>query len=177
MSCALECYDVQLDPIVLEMRAQVGGQINEIPFHVRNVAGGADDDATPFAAGTELGGLPDRARLSWRLRRDPPRRAVGAVGRPTARGGRHRDHHGCWLPAAADGDFGGDVTYQLGLGSRAICRRPRWSWRRRQRHQAPGLPGSESPVTRTATVPAAGHRGRGPRCGSGGLRSRRLGAR
>ena len=43
-SCALECYDIQLDTVVLEMQAEVGGQIKEIPFHVRNVAAGVYDD-------------------------------------------------------------------------------------------------------------------------------------
>ena len=48
LSCALECYDIQLDTVVLEMQAQVGGQITEIPFHVRNLAAGVYDDEHPL---------------------------------------------------------------------------------------------------------------------------------
>ena len=67
VSCALECYDIQLSTILLEMRAQVGGQINEIPFHVRNVAAGVYDDEHPLPLALERSAaiLGDRARRSW----------------------------------------------------------------------------------------------------------------
>ena len=129
VSCALECYDVQLDTIVLEMRAQVGGQINEIPFHVRNVAAGVYDDEHPLPLALERSAaiLGDRARLSWPVDQiDLGERWVQSAGRRLAADaiviatgvGPRR------LPAAADGDFGGDVTYELGSDLDRFAGRP-----------------------------------------------------
>ena len=67
VSCALECYDIQLDTMVLEMQTQIGGQITEIPFHVRNVAAGAYDDEHPLLMALEQSAaiLGDRVRRGW----------------------------------------------------------------------------------------------------------------
>ena len=41
VSAAIECFDIQLDVVVLEAASKVGGQIDQIPHTVRNVATGA----------------------------------------------------------------------------------------------------------------------------------------
>lgn len=119
MSCALECYDIQLDIVLLETEAAVGGQTTEIPFHVRNVAAGVYDDEHPLPWALERSAaiLGDRVRRSWPVDRtdldagwlDSSGRRVTADAIVIATGvGTRR------LPAAEDGAFGGDVTYQLG---------------------------------------------------------------
>ncbi len=129
LSCALECYDIQLDTVVLEMQAEVGGQITEIPFHVRNVAGGDYDDEHPLPLAVERSAaiLGDRARRSWPVDRiDLGERWVESAGRRLAADtiviatgvGLRR------LPAAAEGAFGGDVTYQLGSHPDRFAGRP-----------------------------------------------------
>jgi len=129
LSCALECYDIQLDTVVLEMQAEVGGQITEIPFHVRNVAAGVYDDEHPLPLALErsVAILGDRARRSWPVDRiDLGERWVESAGRrlmadtiviATGVGPRR-------LAAAADGAFGGDVTYQLGPDLDRFAGRP-----------------------------------------------------
>ncbi len=129
VSCALECHDIQLDTIVLEMQADLGGQINEIPFHVRNVAAGAYDDEHPLPLALERSAaiLGDRGRRSWPVDRiDLGQRWVESAGRRLAADaivlatgvGLRR------LPAAVDGAFGGDVTYQLGSDLDRFAGRP-----------------------------------------------------
>ena len=129
VSCALECYDIQLDAIVLEMQAAIGGQITDIPFHVRNVAAGVYDDEHPLPLALERSAaiLGDRARRSWPVDRiDLGQRRVESAGRrltadtiviATGVGLRR-------LPAAVDGAFGGDVTYQLGSDLDRFAGRP-----------------------------------------------------
>ena len=129
LSCALECYDIQLDTVVLEMQAELGGQVTEIPFHVRNVAAGVYDDQHPLPLAVERSAviLSDRARRSWPVDRINVReRWVESAGRrlvadtlviATGVGLRR-------LPAAADGAFGGDVTYQLGSDLDRFAGRP-----------------------------------------------------
>jgi thioredoxin reductase (NADPH) len=129
VSCALECYDIRLDTIVLEMQAELGGQISEIPFHVRNVAAGVYDDEHPLPLALERSAaiLGDRARRSWPVdRMDLGERWVESAGRrlaadavviATGVGVRHP-------PAAADGAFGGDVTYELGSDLTRFAGRP-----------------------------------------------------
>lgn len=129
VSCALECYDIQLDTILLEMQADLGGQVNEIPFHVRNVAAGVYDDDHPLPQAVERSAaiLGDRARRSWPVDRiDLGQRWVESAGRRLAAdaivlatGVALRR-----LPAAVDGAFGGDVTYQLGSDLSRFAGRP-----------------------------------------------------
>jgi thioredoxin reductase (NADPH) len=118
VSCALECYDIQLDTVVLESQAQLGGQITEIPFHVRNVAAGVYDDDHPLPKALEQSAaiLGDQARPGCPVDQiDLGERWVESAGRrlgadaiviATGVGLRR-------LAAAGDGDFGGDVTYGL----------------------------------------------------------------
>ena len=40
VNCALECFDIQLDTILVEAGATLGGQLPEILHSVRNVAAG-----------------------------------------------------------------------------------------------------------------------------------------
>src|SRR5436190_1579165 len=118
VSCALECFDIQLDTAVFESHERPGGQWVEIRHSVRNVAttkprnGSALRDALEESAAI----MGDRLRLSSPVTRaDLGERwiEVGAArvqGRALviATGTRHQQ-----LPAAEDGAFGGDVTYQL----------------------------------------------------------------
>ena len=182
VSCALECYDVQLDPIVLEMRAQVGGQINEIPFHVRNVAGGVYDDEHPLPLALERSAaiLGDRARLSWPVDQiDLGERWVQSAGRRLAADaivittgvGPRR------LPAAADGDFGGDVTYQLGSDLERFAGRPGWSSAAETTPPStPWLSPGANPRSPWCTAPSAWHRGRTSRARSAMIRGLRSSA-
>ena len=129
LSCGLECYDIQLDTIVLEMQRDLGGQITEIPFHVRNVVGGAYDDEHPLPRAVERSAamLGERVRRSCAVDRiDLGDRWVESAGRrlsadaiviATGVGLRR-------LPAADDGAFGGDVTYQLGSDLDRFSGRP-----------------------------------------------------
>ncbi len=129
VSCALECHDIQLDTMVLEMQTQLGGQIAEIPFHVRNVAAGAYDDEHPLPMALEQSAaiLGDRARRGWPVDRiDLGGRWVESAGRrivadaiviATGVGLRR-------LSAAVDGDRGGDVTYELGSDTDRFAGRP-----------------------------------------------------
>ena len=40
LNCALECFDIQLDTLLVEAESTVGGQLPEILHSVRNVAAG-----------------------------------------------------------------------------------------------------------------------------------------
>jgi thioredoxin reductase (NADPH) len=115
LSAAIECFDIRLDVIVLESASTVGGQIEQIPHTVRNVA--------PAPAGNEelVGALEAHAStLGDRLHLALPVTGVdldaGMVLAGTHRyktrnvllatGSRRRE-----LESAPDGSFGGDVTY------------------------------------------------------------------
>ena len=118
VSCALECYDIQLDTVVLEADPEPGGQIAEIPHSVRNIAVGQFENGGALRQAME-----DRsALLGDRLRVSHPviRADLGECW-VEANGARI---HGTvlvlctgaarqYLPAAVDGAFGGDITYQL----------------------------------------------------------------
>jgi thioredoxin reductase (NADPH) len=122
VSCALECFDIQLGTAVFEAHERAGGQLVEIPHSARNVA------ITKPRSGSALrDSLEESAAiLGDRLRRSSPVTGadlgarsieVGAArirGRALviATGTRHQQ-----LPAAEDGAFGGDVTYRLEAGS------------------------------------------------------------
>jgi thioredoxin reductase (NADPH) len=118
VSAALECFDINLDTIVLEGRAMLGGQLGEIPNSIRNVAAGQFEDGPALQAGlqraTEI--LGDRVRTGHEVTEADLR--VGSV-----KAGGRRFHGRVLLiatgslpqalPAAADGAFGGDVTYHV----------------------------------------------------------------
>jgi thioredoxin reductase (NADPH) len=118
VNCALECFDIQLDTILVEASAAMGGQLPEILHSVRNVAVGrfADGQALQRAVRESAEILGDRVRLSH------PVTAVDVEGRAievdggrlsgralvVATGTRRQ-----FLEAAPDGALGGDITYQL----------------------------------------------------------------
>ena len=118
VSCALECFDIQLDTVVFETTSEPGGQLAEIPHSVRNVAAGRYENGRALRQALEDASaiLGDRLRVSHSVNRaDLGQRWVDVNGTRV---------HGrvlvlCTgtakqqLPAAVDGAFGGDVTYQL----------------------------------------------------------------
>jgi thioredoxin reductase (NADPH) len=118
VSCALECFDIQLDTVVFEAHERPGGQLVEIPHSVRNVATGPPRNGSALRDSLE----DSAAILGDRLRRSHPVTAadlgerwievagarIRARALVIATGTRHQQ-----LPAAADGAFGGDVTYLL----------------------------------------------------------------
>lgn len=118
VSGALECFDLQLDVVLLEAGGMLGGQLPEVTNSIRNVATGRFDDghALQRAISRTASILGDRIRLDRRvagvdlehLTVDANSRRFHARAVLVATGSRRRD-----LPAAVDGAFGGDVTYQL----------------------------------------------------------------
>jgi thioredoxin reductase (NADPH) len=118
VNCALECFDIQLDTVLVEASPTLGGQLFEILHSVRNVAAGrfADGRALQRALVESADILGDRVRLSHPVTTaDVGGRAVEANGvrlsgraLVVATGTRKQ-----YLEAAPDGAFGGDVTYQL----------------------------------------------------------------
>jgi len=118
VNCALECFDIQLDTILVEAGATLGGQVTEILHSVRNVAAGRFDDGLALQGAllesAEI--LGDRVRLSRPVTRaDLGSRAIDVdggrlVGRALVLAtGTSKQY----LDAAPDGAFGGDITYQL----------------------------------------------------------------
>jgi thioredoxin reductase (NADPH) len=118
VSCALECFDIQLDTLVIEAAPTPGGQLFEIPHSIRNVAAGRFEDgpALQRALHESAGILGEQVRLSrqvtgldldnrW-IEVDGQRLSFRALVIAT---GTSRQE----LPAAPDGAFGGDITYQL----------------------------------------------------------------
>ena len=118
VNCALECFDIQLDTILVEAGATLGGQVTEILHSVRNVAAGRFDDGLALQRAllesAEI--LGDRVRLSRPVTSaDLGSRAIDVdggrlVGRALVLAtGTSKQY----LDAAPDGAFGGDITYQL----------------------------------------------------------------
>jgi thioredoxin reductase (NADPH) len=118
VSCALECFDIQLDTVMFEASELPGGQLVEIPNSVRNVAVGTFSDGAAVRDSLEGAAtiLRDRLRVSqpvtavdtgarW-IEAGPTR--VHARALVIATGTAHQQ-----LAAAEDGAFGGDVTYLL----------------------------------------------------------------
>ena len=118
VSCALECFDVKLDVLLLETGDAVGGQLPEIAHRARNVA------FNPYADGRTLRHelersvaiLGDRLRLASPVSRaglderwvEVHGRRIAADAIVVATGSARQE-----LPAAPDGACGGDVTYQV----------------------------------------------------------------
>ena len=118
VNCALECFDIQLDTVLVEASATLGGQLPDILHTVRNVATGrfADGGALQRALLESAEILGDRVRLSHHVTKaELGARAIEVDGgRLSGRAlvvatGTRRQ----FLEAAPDGAFGGDITYQL----------------------------------------------------------------
>src|SRR5438477_7259763 len=117
-SCALECFDIQLDTAVFETDERPGGQLVEIDHSVRNVATGSFFNGSALRDSLEESAaiLGDRLHLSHPVTRaDLGERWIEVDGARIrgrtlvlATGTRAQQ-----LPAAEDGAFGGDVTYHL----------------------------------------------------------------
>jgi thioredoxin reductase len=118
VNCALECFDIQLDTILIDANGTLGGQLPEINHSVRNLAAGRFDDGpalqrSMLKAAAILG---DRVRLSQTATQaDLAGRVIDVAGEQIAgraiviaTGTRYQ-----YLEAAPDGAFGGDVTYQV----------------------------------------------------------------
>jgi thioredoxin reductase (NADPH) len=115
VSAAIECYDIKLDVVLLEAAGRVGGQIDQIPHAVRNVAPAPDGnealvDALARHAST-LGGCLQLDRAVTRVDLAGGNIEAGthryrARSVLVATGSRRRE-----LESAPDGSFGGDVTY------------------------------------------------------------------
>jgi thioredoxin reductase len=115
VSAAIECFDIQLDVVVLEAATSVGGQIDQIPHAVRNVAPAPDgNDALVDALVSHASILGSRLQLDrpvTRLDLDDGLVVAGGL-RYRARsilvatGSRRRE-----LEKMPEGSFGGDVTY------------------------------------------------------------------
>jgi thioredoxin reductase (NADPH) len=118
VSCALECFDIQLDTLVFEAGERPGGQLVEIPHAVRNVAVGPPRDGSALRDSLEdsaavLGGRLRRSQAVTRA--DLALRWIEVAGTRIharalviATGTSHEE-----LPGVVDGAFGGDVTYLL----------------------------------------------------------------
>ena len=149
LSCALECYDIQLDTIVLEMQARGRRPDHRDPVPRAQRGGGCLRRRAPVTDGRRaVGGHPRRPGPPIVAGRpDRPRRAMGGVGRPTAGGGRHRDRNRGGAPAAARRRRRGlrrRRDLPTGVGPRPIRRPPRGGDRRRgQRHPRRPGPGTD----------------------------------
>jgi len=118
VGCALECFDIQLDTVLLEARTSLGGQVAEIPHVVRNVAFAGFERGLGLQRALEQSAtvLGERVRLGHPVTSaDLEDLSVEANGRRfhadalvIASGATLRQ-----LPAAVEGAWGGDITYQL----------------------------------------------------------------
>ena len=117
VSAAIECFDIQLDVMVVECAGKVGGQIEEIPHTVRNVAPAPDgNDALVGALAHHALVLGDRLQLDRKVTGldldngnvicDGQRLRTRSV--LMATGSRRRE-----LDNAPEGSFDGAVTYQV----------------------------------------------------------------
>jgi len=123
VSCALECTDIQLDTVVFEADARAGGQVAEIPHSIRNLPAGRFENGPALRQKLEESAalLGDRLQLARAVARvDLAERWVEVDGARVharalvlATGTGHQQ-----LPAAADGAFGGAVTYQIESAAR-----------------------------------------------------------
>jgi thioredoxin reductase (NADPH) len=118
VSCALECFDIQLDTAVFEAEEHPGGQLVEIPHSVRNVATGSFRDGSSVRDAVEESAavLGDRLRLSHPVTRadlgarwvEVDSSRIRARALVIATGTRPQQ-----LAGAEDGAFDGDVTYHV----------------------------------------------------------------
>jgi thioredoxin reductase (NADPH) len=118
VNAALECQDINLDVLLLEAGAALGGQLPEISHPVRNVATGWYADGAALQAGLQT----TAALLGDRVLLEHDVRTANLAGRWVEAGGQ-RCHGRALLiasgtspqhlPVAINGAFGGDVTYQV----------------------------------------------------------------
>jgi len=120
VSAAIECFDIQLDVVVLEAHGKVGGQIDQIPHAVRNLApapeagpGNKELLETLAHHAAILGGRLQLDRLVTDLDLDAGLVVAGTQRYRTrtvlvATGSRRRE-----LENLPEGSFGGDVTYMV----------------------------------------------------------------
>jgi thioredoxin reductase (NADPH) len=115
VSAAIECFDIQLDVVVLEATSKVGGQIDQIPHTVRNVATALEgNDALVDALARHASIVGDRLKFDQTVTRIDLAAGLVDAGAHryrtrsvlVATGSRRRE-----LENAPDGSFGGDVTY------------------------------------------------------------------
>ena len=115
VSAALECVDIQLDVMVFEGASTVGGQIEQIPHTVRNVAVAPDgNDAMVDAMARRISLLGDRLQLNRMVNRLDLEAGLVDTGTTQCRarsvlmatGSRRRE-----LENAPEGSYGGAVTY------------------------------------------------------------------
>lgn len=118
VSAALECTDIKLDVVLLEARAALGGQLAEITHPVRNVATGRYSDGPALQASLQDAAavLGERTKLGHAVTAASLKEGWVEGGGQRFRGkavliasGSTPEH----LPAAPDGAFGGDVTYEI----------------------------------------------------------------
>ncbi len=118
VSCALECHDVKLDFLLLEAQPRLGGQLAEAPNSIRNLPAGRFPDGAALRRALEESALVlgERRRVRCEVERvelgrrwvETGDRRIGFRALVIASGRRRRR-----LPIAVEGDFGGDVTYQI----------------------------------------------------------------
>jgi thioredoxin reductase len=115
VSAAIECFDIQLDVVVLETARRVGGQIDQIPHTVRNIATAPEgNDALVDALASHASILGERLKFDQTVTQLDLAAGLVAAGERryrsrsvlVATGSRRRE-----LENAPDGSFGGDVTY------------------------------------------------------------------
>jgi thioredoxin reductase (NADPH) len=118
VSAALECFDIRIDAVLVESGAALGGQLAEVPNSIRNVATGRFENGEDLRRALEETSaiIADRVRLSHpvtaahfgdHLVESQGRRLRADAFLVTCGTAKQR------LPAAVDGAFGGDVTYQV----------------------------------------------------------------
>jgi NADH-dependent peroxiredoxin subunit F len=118
VTCALECFDIQLDTVLLESSAALGGQLSEVLHSIRNLPAGTFPDGLDLQRGLQAsaGILGDRVWLSASVR------SIDAGEGRIVLGDDHLSYRALviaagttlrQLAAAPDGAFGGDITYQL----------------------------------------------------------------
>ena len=128
VSAAIECFDIQLDVVLLEGAGKVGGQIEEIPHTVRNVAVAPEGNRALVEALSH-----HAATLGPRLVVDRPVSEVDVDrGFVAAGSDRYRARIVLvttgsvrrQLEGVPDGSFGGDVTYLVEPRLEHFARRP-----------------------------------------------------
>ena len=118
VTCALESFDIQLDTLLVESSASLGGQLPEVLHSIRNLPAGVFRSGVDLQRALQASAavLGEHAQLSL------PVASVDLDGGRIALGDQHIAYRALviaagttlrQLAAAPDRAFGGDVTYQL----------------------------------------------------------------